>query len=65
VVGRAQRRNEVSKYRCSLLVVDDEPYILSTLVALLNSEFEVLTAGSAQAAKERFAGREIDLILSD
>ena len=34
----------VSKYKCSLLVVDDEPYILSTLAALLSAEFEVLTA---------------------
>jgi hypothetical protein len=30
---------EVSKYRCSLLVVDDEPYILSTLQGLLSPEF--------------------------
>jgi len=55
----------VSKFKCSLLVVDDEPYILSTLAALLNADFEVLTADSAEAAQEFFKSREIDLILSD
>ena len=55
----------MSKFKCSLLVVDDEPYILSTLAALLNADFEVLTADSAEAAQEFFKSREIDLILSD
>lgn len=55
----------MSKYKCSLLVVDDEPYILATLAALLNPEFEVLTADSAESAQRHFAHREIDLILSD
>src|SRR5207253_7843870 len=56
---------EVGKHKCSLLVVDDEPYILSTLTALLDSEFEVLTADCAEAAQRQFAQRDIDLILSD
>jgi diguanylate cyclase (GGDEF)-like protein len=47
------------------LVVDDEPYILSTLSALLEGEFEVLTADSAEAAQGVFTGREIDIILTD
>jgi diguanylate cyclase (GGDEF)-like protein len=55
----------VSKYKCSLLVVDDEPYILSTLSALLSSEFEVLTADCGDAAQRHFGHREIDLILTD
>jgi diguanylate cyclase len=55
----------VSKHKCSLLVVDDEPYILSTLSAFLREEFEILTADSAEAAQALFAEREIDLILSD
>jgi diguanylate cyclase (GGDEF)-like protein len=55
----------VSKHRCSLLVVDDEPYILSTLAGLLSPEFEVLTADSAEAAQSCFAGRTIDIILTD
>jgi diguanylate cyclase (GGDEF)-like protein len=47
------------------LVVDDEPYILNTLAALLSNEFEVITADSGEAAQEVFARRQIDLILSD
>jgi diguanylate cyclase (GGDEF)-like protein len=50
---------------CSLLVVDDEPYILPTLSALLANEFEVLTAPSAEAAQRVFATRPIDIILTD
>jgi diguanylate cyclase (GGDEF)-like protein len=54
-----------SSARSSLLVVDDEPYILLTLSALLASEYEVVTAESAEAAKEHFSRRSIDLILTD
>lgn len=50
---------------CSLLVVDDEPYILSTLSSLLQEDFEVLTADSAEAAKLILEKRDVDLILSD
>jgi diguanylate cyclase (GGDEF)-like protein len=55
----------VVEYKCSLLVVDDEPYILATLSSLLSAEFEVLGADSAEAAQALFARREIDLILTD
>src|SRR5207302_65397 len=62
--GRARGRT-VSKYKCSLLVVDDEPYILATLSSLLSSEFEVFTADSAEAAQAFFSQRDIELILTD
>jgi diguanylate cyclase len=55
----------VTTTKCSLLVVDDEPYILSTLSALLSDVYEVLTADTAEAAQELFARRDIDLILTD
>ncbi len=55
----------MNKYKCSLLVVDDEPYILSTLAALLKEEFDVLTAESAETAIALFGHRQIDLVLSD
>jgi diguanylate cyclase len=55
----------VSKYKCSLMVVDDEPYILSTLSALLCDEFEVFVANSAEAAQNLFAERQPDIVLSD
>ena len=51
--------------KCSLLVVDDEPYILTTLTAVLAPEFEVVTADSAEAAQAVLRQRPIDLILSD
>jgi diguanylate cyclase (GGDEF)-like protein len=55
----------MSADKCSLLIVDDEPYILTTLAVILSSEFEVLTAQSAAAAQALFSQRSIDLILTD
>ena len=55
----------MTKFKCSLLVVDDEPYILATLAALLSTEFEVLTADSGEAAKAVLEQRAVDIILSD
>jgi diguanylate cyclase len=55
----------VTKFKCSLLVVDDEPYILATLAALLNAEFEVVTAETTDKAKRILQEREVDIILSD
>jgi diguanylate cyclase (GGDEF)-like protein len=55
----------VKRYKCSLLVVDDEPSILDTLKILLSSEFDVLTADCAEVAQQQFANHEIDLILTD
>jgi diguanylate cyclase len=55
----------VTNYKCSLLVVDDEPYILATLAALLSPEFEVLTADSADAGKKILEQRQVDIVLSD
>jgi diguanylate cyclase (GGDEF)-like protein len=55
----------VNDRKCSLLVVDDEPYILPTLTALLAAEFEVLTAESVESAQAIFARQPTDLILTD
>jgi diguanylate cyclase (GGDEF)-like protein len=48
-----------------LLVVDDEPYILSTLVAQLSPDFEVVTADCVDAAQNILQSRSIDIILTD
>jgi diguanylate cyclase (GGDEF)-like protein len=56
---------KVSKDKCSLLVVDDEPYILPTLAALLANDFQVLTADCAEAAQSVFAKQEVQIILTD
>ncbi len=55
----------VTPFKCSLLVVDDEPYILATLAALLSTEYEVLTAESSDAAKKILEERCVDIVLSD
>jgi diguanylate cyclase (GGDEF)-like protein len=55
----------VSQTKCSLLVVDDEPYILGMLATLLSADFEVYTADGGEAAKALFHQRDIDLILTD
>jgi diguanylate cyclase (GGDEF)-like protein len=55
----------VSTFRCSVLVVDDEPYILATLGTLLAADYEVLTAENGEAAQRVFAERPVDVILTD
>jgi diguanylate cyclase (GGDEF)-like protein len=55
----------LSTSKCSLLVVDDESYLLSPLSALLANDFEVLTADSAEVAQRILSARPIDIVLSD
>ena len=55
----------MSPAKCSLLLVDDEPYILNTLSALAAKDFDVLKADSAEAAIDVFRRREVDIILTD
>ena len=51
--------------KCSLLVFDDEPYILPALKALLSVDYEVATADCAESAQAVFARQPVDLILTD
>ncbi len=51
--------------KCSLLIVDDEPYILPMLTALLATEFEIRTADCAEVAQAVFARHPIDIVLTD
>lgn len=55
----------MSPVKCSLLLVDDEPYILNTLSALAAKDFDILKADSAEAAIDVFRQREVDIILTD
>jgi diguanylate cyclase (GGDEF)-like protein len=55
----------LSPTKCSLLIVDDESYLLPPLAALLANEFEVHTADSAEVAQKLLAGRNIDIVLTD
>jgi diguanylate cyclase (GGDEF)-like protein len=51
--------------RLTVLLVDDEPYILPTLQALLHGEYGVLTAGSADAAQQVMETRPVHILLTD
>src|SRR5262249_46044747 len=51
--------------RCSLLVVDDEAYLLPTFTGLLGASYEVLTASSADEAEAILRARDIDILLTD
>jgi diguanylate cyclase (GGDEF)-like protein len=53
------------QYRCSILVVDDEPAIRDVLQRLLAGDFEVLVADSVAAARQVFAERTVDIVLTD
>jgi diguanylate cyclase (GGDEF)-like protein len=46
-------------------LVDDEPYILTTLAALTDKDFDVVTASSAEHAIDIFKHQEIDILLTD
>jgi diguanylate cyclase len=64
-IGAIGLETKVSTEKCSLLVVDDEPYILPTLAALLASDFTVVTADCAEAAQSVFAKQEVHIVLTD
>jgi diguanylate cyclase (GGDEF)-like protein len=49
----------------SVLLVDDEPYILPILAGLIGREFGVVTANSADDAQKVLERQAIDIILTD
>src|SRR5262245_56346847 len=51
--------------RYTILVVDDEPYLLPTLRALLAPQYDVVTAGCADEAQAVFATRNVHILLTD
>ncbi len=54
-----------SRYKCSVLAVDDDPAILAILTAQLSPEFEVFTACSVDQARNLLSQRPIDILLTD
>ena len=55
----------VTRYKCSVLAVDDDPAILSLLCHQLGNDFEVLTASSVGQARGLLAQRSVDIVLTD
>ena len=55
----------VTRYKCSVLVVDDDPVILSLISIQLGNEFEVLTAGSVEQARGLLVLRSFDIVMTD
>jgi diguanylate cyclase (GGDEF)-like protein len=55
----------VTRYRCSVLVVDDDPAILSLLQTQLAADFEVLTSASSEHARGILTQRSVDILLTD
>ncbi|MBW8888130.1 MAG: sigma-54-dependent Fis family transcriptional regulator [Fibrobacteres bacterium] len=49
----------------AILVVDDEPAIVSSIIRSLEDDYECLGAANAAEARKLFDGREITCILSD
>ena len=55
----------VTRYKCSVLAVDDDPAILAILAQQLANDFEVITACSAGQARSVLAQRTADILLTD
>lgn len=54
-----------ARYKCSVLIVDDEPPILALLARQLGHDFELLTASTAEQAKSIVSYRSVDIVLTD
>lgn len=55
----------VSRFKCSVLVIDDEPKVLELLVAQLAGDFEVLTAPTVERARAVLTERSVEIVISD
>ena len=55
----------VTRYKSSVLVVDDDPGVLALLDAQLAADFEVVTVCTCEQARGVLAQRSIDILLCD
>jgi len=55
----------VTRYKCSVLAIDDDPLVLAILVRQLAADFEVLTAPNIERGRETLAQRSVDIVLCD
>lgn len=54
-----------TRYKCSVLIVDDEPAVLTLLSQQLGHEFEVMTTTTVEQARHAIELRPPDIVLSD
>lgn len=54
-----------TRYKCSILAIDDDPGILALLVAQLSQDFELVTACTAEQARGILAQRSVDILITD
>jgi len=52
-------------YRCSVLLLDDQPGVLALLAKQLAPEFDTTTATTTAQAQGLFADRQFDIVVSD
>jgi diguanylate cyclase (GGDEF)-like protein len=55
----------VTRYKCSVLVVDDDPGVVSLLSSQLATDFEVVGANTAEEGRSILAARSIDILICD
>lgn len=55
----------VTRYKCTVLVVDDDPSVLALLATQLRNDFDVITACTAEQGRGVLARRSVDMIISD
>jgi len=55
----------VSRFKCSVLVIDDEPGVLSMMTALLRSDYDLFTATTSEEGQDQFARRPVDIVITD
>ena len=55
----------MSRYKCSVLVVDDDPAVLHMLTALLRSDYELFACASAEEAQELYRKKQTEIVISD
>jgi diguanylate cyclase (GGDEF)-like protein len=54
-----------TRYKCSVLVVDDDPGVLALLTGQLGHEFDVAVAESSAAARLRVSESPVDIVVTD
>jgi diguanylate cyclase len=55
----------VSRFKCSVLVIDDEPALLNLTRGLLGADYDFHGAETAEHGQEIFSSREIEIVLAD